>query len=186
MRLLVILYLSFLSFYMLAHVKHEEIMPKTEIIQEKIEYRDQGQRPKTWTQWIGGFHLILLHFPIALINMVAISELLLLRYKKPIFELSSRFMLITAVILTPFTALLGLIYSYSGSYEGLMKTLLWWHMWFGIFTTIFTIIAVILRERWGIGKLYYCCLTLLVLIVNITGFLGGNMTFGPRHMYLPL
>lgn len=171
---------------MVGYKNHEAMIPHQKIIEEKIDDINQGQRPKTWTQWIGGFHLIILHFPIALINMVAVSELLFSRYKKTIFEFSSRFMLITAAVLTPITALLGLIYSYSASYSGVMETFLWWHMWLGILTTIFTVATLILRECWGVGKLYYWCLTILFFMVNITGFFGGGMTFGPLHMYPPL
>ena len=40
-------------FLVLAHEGHRAAM--------------EGQ-PTTWAQWIGSFHLVLLHFPIALIN----------------------------------------------------------------------------------------------------------------------
>jgi uncharacterized membrane protein len=173
-------FLCFISFglTLFAHEGNHEQMPEKENIQEKVTQSDEEGRPQSWAQWIGSLHLIFLHFPIVLINMVAISELIFAMYRKPMFEFSSRFMLIAAAIIAPPTALLGLIYSYSASYYGLMGTFLWWHMWFGISTAVFTIAVTFIRERFGISQLYYSCLFLLFLMINITGYFGGRMTFG--------
>jgi uncharacterized membrane protein len=176
-----------LSCFILAHEGHQGKQPLlAESFQEAAPEADQAGRPKTWTQWIGGFHLILLHFPIALINMVAIAELLFFLSRKPLFEYASRFMLIAAAIFAPITALLGLIYSEGAPYQGLMLILLSWHMWFGIATAFFTIVIAFMREQNGTSKLYYLCLFLLFLMINITGYFGGAMTFGPFQMLPPV
>ena len=145
-----------------------------------------GGRPLSWTQWLGSFHFIFLHFPIALIVMTGISELLLAWLRRPIFDYASRFMIIAAATLAVPTALLGLIYSYTTSYSGLLADFIWWHMWAGISTAIFAIFVAFIRECLGISKLYYMSLFILFLLVNITGYLGGGMTFGPYHMHPPL
>lgn len=184
-----------LSFtFLFSHEGHKD-MEEKETIQESV-HPTQGEqqptteqfggRPQSWLQWIGSFHFIFLHFPIALITMTAISELLFTRYKLPIFDYSSRFMLISSAILVVPTALLGLIYSYTATYSGLLADFVWWHMWAGITTAIFAIIVAFLREHYGISKLYYSCLIFLFLLTNITGFLGGGVTFGPYHMNPPL
>lgn len=174
------------SYFVLAHEGHQEKKePALENIQEKTKESLEEGRPTTWTQWIGSFHLILLHFPIALINMLAISECLFAWYRRPIFDFSSKFLLVSAAMVAPPTALLGLVYSYSASYSGLMETFLLWHMWFGIGTAIFTVIVAFMRERMDISKLYYVSLAFLVLMINATAFFGGGMTFGPYHMHSP-
>lgn len=186
--LLCLLSLNFLY----SHEGHKE-MEKNEPMTENMQptegqptVKQFGGRPLTWMQWVGGFHFIVLHFPIALIAMTAISELLFAWYKKPIFDYASRFMLIAAAIFAVPTALLGLIYSYTASYSGLLADFIWWHMWAGISTAVFAIFVAFLRERLGRSKLYYTSLFLLFLLVNITGYLGGGMTFGPYHMHPPL
>lgn len=186
--LLCLLSLNFLY----SHESHKE-MEKNEPMTESMQpaegqptVKQFGGRPITWMQWVGGFHFIVLHFPIALIAMTAISELLFAWYQKPIFDYASRFMLIAAAIFAVPTALLGLIYSYTASYSGLLADFIWWHMWAGISTAVFSIFVAFLRERLGRSKLYYTSLFLLFLLVNITGYLGGGMTFGPYHMYPPL
>lgn len=95
-------------------------------------------------------------------------------------------MLISGAIFAVPTALFGLIFSYTATYTGLLADFVWWHMWAGITTAVFAIIVAFLRERYGISKLYYSCLFLLFLLINITGFLGGGMTFGPYHMHPPI
>lgn len=145
-----------------------------------------GGRPLTWTQWVGSFHFIFLHFPLALIAMTAISEFLFTWFQRPIFDYAARFMLIAAAVFSVPTALLGLTYSYTASYSGILADFIWWHMWFGIATAVFAIIVAFLRERLGRSKFYFTSLFLLFLLVNITGYLGGGMTFGPYHMYPPL
>lgn len=143
-------------------------------------------RPRNWAQWIGGFHFIFVHFPIALIIMTGLSELLFAWLQRPIFDLSSRFMIISAAILAVPTALSGLINRYATIYSGMLEDLIWWHMLAGIATVAFTIFVAVLRKRSGVSKFYYICLIVLFLLVNITGYLGGNVTFGPYHMYPPL
>jgi len=142
-----------------------------------------GKISHEWIEWIGGIHLIILHFPIALINMLVIAEILFLYYKKPIFEFSSRFMLLSSAILSPPTAILGYIYSYSAPYTGLTETFLFWHMWFGIATATCVVFLPFINSR---SKTYYLIsLILLFILINITGFFGGGVTFGlygaPSH-----
>lgn len=165
MRIFFILCFLTFGFGAFAHEGHEEKKSAiSENIQDEVTQLFQEGRPTSWTQWIGSFHLILLHFPIALINMLAISELFWVWYRKPIFEFSSRFLLISSAILAPPTALLGLIYSYSVSYEGVMEKLLWWHMWFGILTAALAVALAFIKEEIGASKLYYVGLFVLFLL----------------------
>lgn len=185
MKKLFLVCFLFLNLLAIAHEEHENKISKPDSIREELNDEIQQVKPSTWTQWIGSFHLILLHFPIALINLLVVSELLLTWHKKPIFEFASKFLIVSAAILTPPTAVLGIIYSYSTLYTGLMETFLWWHMTFGILTAIVSVIIIFARERSGRNILYFSCLVLLFLMVNITGFFGGGMTFGPYLMIPP-
>lgn len=190
MNLFLIFCLFFVSSFgsLLGHEGHKEM---NKIEQEKVQQtqtesavNQYAGRPQTWLQWLGSFHFIFLHFPIALIVITVVSEGLFVLYSSPIFDGASRFMLISAAILSFPTALLGLAYSYTAPYDGLLADFLWWHMWLGFTTAIFAIIVAFLRE-YGRNKIYYACLFLLFLLVNITGYLGGGMTFGPYQMMPP-
>lgn len=164
MKIIALLALLSLNFFILAHEGHHP-----------VEEANSGN----WIEQIGSIHLIFLHFPIALINMAVLAEILALKYPRPIFEYASRFMLAAAAILAPVTALFGYIYSYSSPYDGLMETLLRWHMGLGILTSIFAIATTAIKFRFGNNKIFYICLAILFWLVNLTAFFGGEMTFGP-------
>lgn len=192
-KVLTLSLLCLLSFtFLFGHEGHKE-MDNNKSMKESVQTTKDTSaveqyegRSQSWMQWIGSFHFIFLHFPIALITMTVISDLLFAWHANPIFDYASRFMLIAAAILAAPTALLGLTYSYTATYNGILADFVWWHMWFGFATAIFAIFVVLLRELSGRSALYYICIFLLFLMVNITGFLGGGMTFGPYHMLPPL
>jgi len=142
-----------------------------------------------WIKWIGNYHVIILHFPIALIMMTAVAELFSIKSKSPIFTQAARFMIIAAAITALPAALLGLAYGYGVNYDQTLTQLFWWHRFFGLSTALLAIITACLKElhvRKKIGVLAYAIsLALLVVLVTITGYLGGEMTFGLFHLFYP-
>jgi uncharacterized membrane protein len=138
---------------------------------------------KRWLTGIGRFHLLMLHFPIALIVMTVVAEWLWIWYNNPIFEHAARFMILAAAIFALPTALLGLAYGYGQVYEGLNLELFVWHRYFGLLTAGLAIITAILKEcfvRQSASSLtgYYICLFLLFISVSLTGAFGGGLAFG--------
>lgn len=137
----------------------------------------------SWINKIGRLHLLFLHFPIALIVMTVLAELLWLVYANHLFDHAARFMLLAAAVFAPVTALLGLALSYHVPYDGISQELFEWHRYFGILTTGLVIIAAILRELY-IRRLaesltvYYICLFFLFICINLTGTFGGVLAFG--------
>lgn len=128
-------------------------------------------------EWLGNLHPIILHFPIALIVMTVISELLFYWYGNPLFDNASRFMIIAAAVTAVPTALLGLAYSYNMQYDETLIIYFWLHRFFGIFSALLAIVTAVLREMEK-KKAYYYCLALLFISVNFAGYLGGVLTFG--------
>lgn len=148
---------------------------------ECLAHADHGVKNEElgkWLHWIGNFHLILLHFPIALFTMTFISEICGVYFKKLIFDQAARFMLISGAALAIPTALLGLAFSYNVNYEGSSHDFFWWHRFLGIFMTLFACIVVYLRENYPKNYIYWFNLSILFLGINITAFFGGGLTFG--------
>jgi len=139
-----------------------------------------------WVEWIGNFHPILLHFPIALVVMTAVAEILAQKSKSSIFSQAARFMIIAAAITATPTALLGWAFSYSMTYEGLSIAFFWWHRFLGIATAVLAIFTAILKELEVRGKMrkkfYVISLILLLICTTATGFLGGELSFNPFHL----
>ena len=139
--------------------------------------------PVSWLGWIGRFHLLMLHFPIALIITTIVAEWLWIWFENPLFDHAARFIIVAAAIFAPPTALLGLALSYDQSYSGVALDLLTWHRYFGIVTACLVVVAAILRERYVRQYTlsltsYYVCLVLLFLCINLTGVFGGSLSFG--------
>ena len=141
---------------------------------EPAEYitRDDTEHPII--KWIGQFHPIILHFPIALIIMTCISELLFLWKGDVIYKHASLFMIISSVIFVIPTVLTGLAFGYNVYYDNALTSVFWWHRTFGITTALLTIAAVffLMRSKNDLSA-YYLCLGLLFVSVSITGYLGG-------------
>jgi len=155
---------------------------------EKIQHvHNHGLNNKNWINWVGNFHPVILHFPIALIIMTGIAELLAIRSPSPIFHNAARFMIFFAAITVIPTALLGLAYGYKATYEGTLSIIFWWHRFSGLTTAAMAIITVFLKELSLRKKLRGCyygfSLGILVVLVTIAGYLGGDMTFGLSNLF---
>ena len=113
---------------------------------------------------VGYLHPILLHFPIVLIYMTGVCELL---KKREV----ARFLILSAGILTPLTTLTGLLW------KGHMHELYHWHKLLGLATTsiILTTAVFQVKEK---RVFYLLFLTLSIVLVTFTSLLGGLMTFG--------
>ncbi|CUI17687.1 hypothetical protein PNK_2083 [Candidatus Protochlamydia naegleriophila] len=136
-----------------------------------------------WILWLGHLHLVFLHFPIALIIMTVVAEILFFWHDSFLFDHAARFMITAAAILAPITALFGFALGFGQFYEGSMNDIYAWHRYFGVVTAILALWAATLREHYARGKSeslksYYTCLFFAFLVVNLTGLFGGILAFG--------
>jgi uncharacterized membrane protein len=143
----------------------------------------QGVPWNQWMSWLGSFHFLILHFPIALIVMTVAAELLWFLFKNPVFDHAARFMILAAAIFAVPTALLGLSLGYGNHYEGELLNLYTWHRAFGLATAALAVVTAILREGYTRHVFYsltgyYIALAVLFVLVSLTGTFGGEMTFG--------
>src|SRR2546423_13616961 len=88
-----------------------------------------GNERSEWAQFIGRFHPLAVHFPIALILLVPILELAGLNYRLSFLRMSVGFVLGLATIGATVAAILGWSLGRSGGYSGPFVTQ---HMWAGI------------------------------------------------------
>ena len=146
---------------------------------------NEALHAQQWIQWIGSFHFVFLHFPIAVIYLLVFSEALLAWQKTAYFESISHFSITCGAIFTPLTALLGLIYSYSSQYTGSMEIFLLVHMCLGLLAAILIVYLAIYRKEKGPTAVYYAFLILLFLMVNVASFFGGALTFGLNNILPP-
>lgn len=136
-----------------------------------------GAQMDAFIYWIGGFHPMFLGFPIALITMTVVAEVLFSRRGENLYDHAARFMILSAAILSIPTVLFGLALGYGAAYPNPQADFFWWHRFVGLSTMALVIVTAYLREYNGRRAPYFTFLTASFLSVIVTGFLGGNLTF---------
>lgn len=143
------------------------------------------ENSESWLLWFGNYHFIFIHFPIALIVMAFIAELIFSWGKNPQYNAIVNFLLISAAIFAIPTILSGLSLEGSGVVTEETNPLLEWHKIFGYATLSLTIITIIARNFLKLRSLYLLCLMLLLISVIIASHLGGMMAFEGYHLLPP-
>ena len=141
-----------------------------------------GNERAAWAQFIGRFHPLVVHFPIALILLVPILEVAGLNSRFPYLRASAAFVLGLATLSATVAAILGWCLARSGGYSG---TLLTQHMWGGISLAVVCWMCWILRARTGergLGLIYGVVLAAGVGLVAWTGYRGGQLSLGEDHL----
>ncbi len=146
-----------------------------------------GNERAEWAQFIGRFHPLVVHFPIALILLVPILELAGLSYRFSYLRSSAGFVLGLATLSATAAALLGWCLGRTGGYSGPLVTQ---HMWGGISLAAVCWACWILHERsseQGLGIFYGVALAVGVGLVAWTGYRGGQLSLGEEHLteYMP-
>jgi uncharacterized membrane protein/YHS domain-containing protein len=137
--------------------------------------------------FLGKFHPIAIHIPIALVLAAALAEALGMLTKKTIFESISRFNINVAVLGAAASVGLGLLAGMYAIYSGDFARPFLIHKWLGIATGVAIVVAATLSElscrrgiqghRWG----YQAVLLLCVVLVCSTGYFGGQLVYGLNH-----
>src|SRR5690606_10553505 len=135
--------------------------------------------------FLGRFHPLLVHFPIGFLFFAFILEIYGRRKKIPQLIDAVPLALLCGAISALLACILGYMLSLSGDYEeGILDI----HFWFGVATTILTFFAWAIRSnKINIPFLKglrsnIATLTLIVVLVGVTGHYGGNLTHGADYL----
>ena len=139
-----------------------------------------GNERADWVQFIGRFHPLLVHFPIALFLLVPILEMVGRSARFAYLHLSVSFVLALATLGATTAALLGWCMGRSGGYSGMLITQ---HMWGGVVLSLVCWVCWLLRT-WlpELCLTYAVALALGVGMVAWTGYRGGQLSLGPNHL----
>ena len=155
----------------------------------------EAEPPKTFAGkligWLGGFHPPSVHFPIALLTVAAVAELLLMVTGKSKRDLNavSRYCVgfgaLTAVVAGVLGWFLGGFQVTDASW---VKTT---HRWLGTSTVALAGLALVLSElcrhpnRHRTRISFRVALFIVAALVSVTGFFGGALVFGFKHYSWP-
>jgi len=137
---------------------------------------------------IGRFHPVVLHFPIVLIILALILELLRRGRLIGSADLVVTIILIAAAVTTVVAIGSGYLLYASGDYSG---SLLQRHLWIGVITGVCilsTVVLFFLFRHTNFSGLYFFGLLMSNAAVAYTSHLGGALTHGEDYLteYIPL
>src|SRR6478672_7999194 len=132
---------------------------------------------------IGHLHPALVHLPIGILLIGLLIQWLARKEKYSAMKAAVPLVLLCGAITALFSCLTGYILSTTDDYD---KTLVTWHMWMGIGTALvsFMLYAKEKNPQVAINK-KLLSIGLLVLVF-VTGHLGGSLTHGSDYYTKPL
>ena len=136
-----------------------------------------GLEGADWLQFVGRFHLLTVHFPIALVLLVPVFELAGRHSRLPFLRASAESLLVLALFSALAAAVLGWCLARNGAYSGRLVTQ---HMWAGLAVAAACWLCWSLRPYLSLS--YGLLLAATVLLVSFTGYRGGQLTQGENHL----
>lgn len=140
--------------------------------------------------FLGRFHPLIVHFPIALLIMVALLEWGSLLLKRPHWRIAVAPILVFAALGAVFSVVHGTLLVAG---NGQMSATTEQHLWAGAAFTILVLLLVPIRcmlsrsKHKAAGIPYHAGLILALPTLMVASHLGGNLTHGPDYLvaYMP-
>lgn len=153
-------------------------------------------------RYLGKFHPLVVHFPIALILFAGLFELMafprwvyrILKLHEDTLRQAARLFLIFAALTSIVATVLGWFNAAFSSYPEVLNDTLEQHRWSGTILTVLTLITVFLNrmrfrrfsssnKKSGVtGLIYGLSLLVLCVLITIAGHLGGTLVFGIGYL----
>jgi hypothetical protein len=133
---------------------------------------------RTITQFIGQWHILLLHLPIGLLLLLGGLELLSLNRKWREATAANRYILWLAVPLTVLTAVCGWCLAESGGYN---QRLVFLHRWTGVAVAVSACVLLWIHQC-GWAGLYRLLVTVTAGLTIVAGHFGGSLTHGSDYL----
>jgi uncharacterized membrane protein len=141
-----------------------------------------GRERAQLLQFVGRFHPLSVHLPIALLILVPLFELAGRSRHFPYLLPAAGFVLALATCGAIMAAGLGWCLARGGGYSGPLVTQ---HMWGGVFVAAATWLCWVLRGEGsgtGLKRWYAGTLIATVGLVSFTGYRGGQVSQGENHL----
>lgn len=141
--------------------------------------------------FLGRFHPMILHFPVALLVVLLMAEVITLGRSDSYDTSVAKWLLLIVGSITAVTAAtFGVFLSWSGGYN---EDLVWWHYYLGIAVAVLTVLATLLKT--GYNRLdtnrfrvaYWVVLLAAVGVLFPASHYGASLTHGSTYLtkYLP-
>jgi uncharacterized membrane protein len=140
-----------------------------------------------WLQVAGRMHPLILHFPVVLISLYALTTLLFgftKETKDDSYKNTTALLLLLAALSSVVTALAGLFLSREEGYDA--EALLW-HKWSGVIVSVFTLGWYYFSKQVQAKKIvsFFTSAVALILII-FAGHQGAGITHGQNFLLAPM
>lgn len=129
--------------------------------------------------FIGRFHPLLVHLPIGVLLLAGVFQLLSRKTKfaflQPVLSLLFLLGMISAIL----SCITGYLLSQSDGYD---EQLISRHQWMGIAVAVISICAYAIQTKQVLLKIQWIVSCLLLILLIITGHLGGSLTHGEGYL----
>ena len=143
------------------------------------------QETSDFVLFLGRFHPLVVHLPIGFLLFAVLLEFVGRFSKNTTLTVATPLALLAGALSAALACILGYLLSLGGGYE---QNQLDSHMWFGIFTTVLAFFAWLVKANkiqlpfFKRARPNIALLTLLVVILSVTGHYGGNLTHGSDYL----
>lgn len=143
--------------------------------------------PDDFLLFAGRFHPLFVHLPIGFLMIAFIMEVCSRFRNFEHLKASISFVLLLGIISGMAAVVSGYLLSLGGGYD---DQALFVHQWLGISVVLFALGALIIKEKFShlaIFKTYLPIFSTSVVLLMLTGHMGGNLTHGSDYLtqYMP-
>jgi uncharacterized membrane protein len=132
---------------------------------------------------LGHLHPIIVHLPIGILLLACLFMWQSRKNKYENLQPFINIILFWGMMSAIAACITGFILSQSGGYDtGLVN----WHQWMGISVAVLSIVIYFLRKKPNFIRRQWIFGCILVVLLFITGHLGGSLTHGPDYISQPL
>ncbi|MEE1945662.1 c-type cytochrome domain-containing protein [Pedobacter sp. KR3-3] len=132
---------------------------------------------------LGRFHPVLVHLPIGILLIACLFLLLSLSPKFETLKPAIGITLFLGMLGAVFSCITGYLLAQSGDYEG---KLVGNHQWMGIATAAVSLLLLLVYKYTKSNKISGITALALIVLVSVTGHLGGSLTHGADYLTAPL
>lgn len=133
----------------------------------------------TLADLIGRFHPVLVHLPIGILLLACFFQLLTIKPRFAVLQPAIPVMFFWGMVGAIFSCISGYMLSLSGDYDG---DLVGRHQWMGIFVAIASFLLFLLYKLSVGDKTANVFSVGIILLITVTGHLGGSLTHGSDYL----
>lgn len=173
-----------------AHDGHIDDIEEIVFLDEEVELSIEKTEPKAFDlkRLIGRLHPVLVHFPIAFLLLAAGSEWCAALFKKQQARIVAIVTLWIGSISSILAAISGWTLASGKRFTGEDAELLLNHRWLGVSVVATAVITLgvfyfFKTHKWR-DAIYLILLTILAVLVVLTGHYGGSLIYGAEYLSL--